>query len=209
MIDPIQKIDDATSLSRRTQSAVGLSFPFVLPLKTKVVVKMGESKEADADLQQKLSSGAVHDIAIQCPLSLGLDDQHLWSLPVDPIISISGKNTIIRRSVSKHSRDLNKNYTGTIKERWNQEDYYITIEGVIIGDTYQDMCDYVKTLRTKLEDGKKGLDVASDFLNNTMNITRIAVEDYEFPFTPGMENQKFTIKAYSDGIYSLLIPFKR
>lgn len=201
-MDPVQKIDDATSIARRSQIAAGYSLPPIVPLRTKVVVKTGQSADADADLKQRLESGTVRNIAIECPILLGLDGENLWTLPVDPIVSLSGKNIIIRRNVSKSKK------RGSVKERWSQDDWSITIDGVIIGETYEDMCDYVKTLREICERGKKGVDIVSDFLNNYMDIWRIAIEDYDFPFTPGMENQRFSIKAYSDDISDLLVEVK-
>ena len=201
-MDPIHEIDNATSIATRSQIATGLSLPPIVPFRTKVVVKTGQSADADADLKQRFENNKSANIAFSCPISLGLDDNSLWTLPVDPIVSLSGKNIIVRRNVSKSKK------RGSVKERWSQDDWSIIIEGVIIGETYADMCDYVKTLRELCENGKKGLDISSDFLNNYMDIWRIAIEDFDFPHTPGMENQRFTIKAYSDDIYDLLVEVK-
>ena len=40
---------------------------------------------------------------------------------------------------------------------------------------------------------------------NGAQITRIAIESFSFPHTAGAENQQFSIKAYSDDDFSLLI----
>src|SRR5690606_21160889 len=55
-------------------------------------------------------------------------------LPYEPMIDIKGKNNIIRRNVAKWRADIsNLDTIGSIKERWNQDDYEITITGVLIG----------------------------------------------------------------------------
>jgi hypothetical protein len=33
----------------------------------------------------------------------------------------------------------------------------------------------------------------------------MAIEDYALPFTKGVENQMYTIKAYSDDMFDLLV----
>jgi hypothetical protein len=37
------------------------------------------------------------------------------------------------------------------------------------------------------------------------NIERLVIEDFSLPFTKGVENQMYTIKAYSDDLFDLLI----
>ncbi len=44
------------------------------------------------------------------------------------MITISGSHTIIKRNVAKSNKMI-----GTVKERWSQNDYEITITGVLIG----------------------------------------------------------------------------
>jgi hypothetical protein len=58
-------------------------------------------------------------------------------------------------------------------------------------------------LREYLE-AAESVHIVCDLLNNVFEITRIAIESYDFPFTKGIENQAFTIKAYSDDNYQLL-----
>lgn len=202
MKDVVRKIDDSTSLSLRLQGALGFSLPPVIPLKETVVVKTLKDVEASADLQNRLRSGlkSLAEINYQTPVTLRLVDSKTsaFTLPVDPIISLSGKNIITRRYVSKGSGH------GSIKERWSEDDWDITITGVLIAVDAAYLGEMTKDLRELCENGKNGLDLTCDFLNSYFDIQRIAVESYEFPFTKGAENQMFTIKAYSDGIYSLL-----
>jgi hypothetical protein len=41
-------------------------------------------------------------------------------------------------------------------------------------------------------------------LLTTFNILKIAVESYSMSFTKGLENQMYTIKAYSDDAFDLI-----
>jgi hypothetical protein len=120
-----------------------------------------------------------------------------FQLPLDPLISISGKNIIRRRYVAKSKM------RGSIKETWSQDDYEITIAGLLQNDNPEWLNADIFDLTRYLE-AAEAIHVTCDLLNNVFNITRIAIESYEFPFTKGMENQAFTIKAYSDDNYQLL-----
>jgi hypothetical protein len=120
-----------------------------------------------------------------------------YQLPLDPLISISGKNIIRRRYVAKSKM------RGSIKERWSQDDYEITIAGLLQNEDQEYMNDDIFMLREILE-APEAVHIVCDLLNNVFDITRIAIESYDFPFTKGMENQAFTIKAYSDDHYQLL-----
>ena len=67
----------------------------------------------------------------QAPLSVKLESEaEWWMLPFDPVISVTGKNIIIRRNVLK----ADSNRRGSIKEIWSQDDYEINIAGVLIGE---------------------------------------------------------------------------
>jgi hypothetical protein len=120
-----------------------------------------------------------------------------FQLPLDPLISISGKNIIRRRYVAKSKM------RGSIKETWSQDDYEITIAGLLQNEDQGYLNDDIFTLREYLE-AAESVHIVCDLLNNVFDITRIAIESYDFPFTKGMENQAFTIKAYSDDNYQLL-----
>lgn len=114
----------------------------------------------------------------------------LLSLPV--IISVSGGNEIIRRTIAKA-----KDFQGTVKERWTKKDKEIKISGVIIGDesgVYPK--DEVKDLLSVCEHTNDVL-VYSKVLKY-LGITNIAILDWELTHTDGMENQEFSIRAVSD-----------
>ena len=120
-----------------------------------------------------------------------------FKFPIDPFISLSFKNSITRRQVSKGST------RGTIKERWTQDDVEITITGIFISDT----------IGTPIEvdhlyeyyDLHKAIQVQCSILNNpSIGINYIVIESIDLPFTKGMNNQAFQIKAYSDDVFHLL-----
>jgi hypothetical protein len=138
----------------------------------------------------------------QAPLSIKLEnDPEWWKLPFDPVMSVAGKNIIIRRNVLKI--DGSNNRRGSIKEIWSQDDYEVNIAGVLIGeDGKRPEADLMK-LRTYFE-AREPVLVSSE-LFRIFNIERLAIENYALPSTKGIENQTFTIKAYSDDMFELLI----
>lgn len=133
------------------------------------------------------------------PLKLkrtGTNDEW-FTLPFEPMISIAGKNNIIKRSIAKAPH-----FVGTIKEHWSQDDYSINITGTLFGDN--EIGDYQSTFpRTyfeKLRDqclSPTGLDVQCD-LFQLLGIQKIVVEDFTFPFSKGENVQAYTMKAISD-----------
>ena len=153
------------------------------------------------DLTQKQAMGKL----LQDSLSIRWEeegDNNWWKLPLDPIISIIGKNTLIRRNVLKINNSEG-NRRGTIKELWSQDDYEIQIAGLFMGENAQFPEQDIAKLRRYAE-GRKTLMVQSS-LFTLFNITKIAIEDYSIPFTKGIENQMYSIKAYSDDMHDLLI----
>jgi hypothetical protein len=138
----------------------------------------------------------------QAPLSIKLESEsEWWKLPFDPVMSVTGKNIIIRRNVLKI--DGSNNRRGSIKEIWSQDDYEVNIAGVLIGeDGKRPEADLMK-LRTYFEAREPIL--VSNELFRIFNIERLAIENYALPSTKGIENQTFTIKAYSNDMFELLI----
>ena len=125
-------------------------------------------------------------------------DTEFFTLPIEPLVTISGKNTIVRRAVAK-AKD-----GGTIKECWSQDDYEVTIQGVVTGgepDKYPEA--HVKRL-LELFDERQAIEVDQDVLL-TFGIKYLAIESVSFPHTNGINNQSYEIKAYSDNNAELLI----
>jgi hypothetical protein len=194
---PIEYINEITNVGKFSQSALGFAFPPIIPLKTVVVVKEAQDKDADEELQRRLKSGLVENTNWIVPLTFRTTDLGDFKLPLDPVIALSGKNIITRRYVNKSKT------RGTIKERWSEDDWEISITGVIIEENEELRLKHIGKLRSFCE--YAGTVEVICPLFNEMDITRIVIESYDFPFTRGIENQAFIIKAYSDESYTLLI----
>lgn len=161
--------------------------PFVLP-------PFWESAAmAEANAEQV----ARKNMPFSCPLAFSWETEppNWWVFPIDPVITISGSNNIVKRTPMKTAQG---NATrGTVKELWSQNDYDITISGLFINATDNKIPgnDLLK-LRSYCE-GRQTVLVMAD-LFSVFNIKRIAIESFDLPFTPGKANQQFTIKAVSD-----------
>lgn len=201
MTNPVDFIHEETNLAKHVTNALGYAQPMVLPFKDIVIVSgkqinVGSNPAVEAEAREGLAN--LGDNFFQCPLSFMIDGVE-WRLPVDPLVSVSGKNVIKRRYVAKSSN------RGSIKECWSQDDYDVNISGVIIAEDAVKLAEHLSNLR-KVCNMAESVEIVSEFLNNpsTFGINRIAIESYDFPFTKGLENQSFTIKAYSDDSYMLL-----
>ena len=144
------------------------------------------------------------------PMSLSIDEgATFFRLPYEPLISISGKNVIAKRRVAKWSEDKKDQLTGTIKERWSQDDYEITITGVLMGalikGNYADCFprDDFDKLKKVLTNAKE-IRVKCPPLE-LLGINYIVIDDFSFPFTKGENVQAYEIRACSDFSYNLLM----
>lgn len=145
------------------------------------------------------------------PFSFKGDDGVNYLLPYEPMISINGKNSIVRRKVAK-AKSIGtdgKTIGGTIKERWTQDDYEITITGVLIGSILtgnSEQCfpraDFARLVEYMTT--PKSLKVFCEPLQ-LLGINQIVIEEFSFPFTKGENVQAYEIKAYSDFDYKLLL----
>ncbi len=156
---------------------------------------------SDEELKETIVSNAL-GIPMSMPLQMKLvtsaDSAEFWTLPLEPLVSISGKNIIIKRYVNKSA------VRGSIKERWTQDDYSINIQGALINlnnpDAYPDAD--VRELRSFCE--ASSVYVASPLLE-IFGITRMVIEDYEFPHTSGISNQNYIIRAVSDDMEQIFL----
>jgi hypothetical protein len=134
------------------------------------------------------------------PVRLKLSsDKDFWLLPVEPLVTVGGGNVIAKRNVAKGKG------RGTIKERWSQDDYSVTIEGMLI--YYDDENTFPEEDLQKLRslcEAKEIIDVECDLLKY-FDISRICIEKFDFPFTKGEDIQHYTITGYSDDITDLLV----
>ena len=149
----------------------------------------------DEELSEIIRTNAL-GIPMTLPMELKSDgDSDWWLLPYEPIISINGKNVIVKKQISKGK------VRGSIKERWTQDDYSISISGILIGESSYPAED-VRKLRRMCESAK--LQVSCPLLE-VFSISQIVVESFDFPFTSGPQNQAYSISAVSDDMYKLLL----
>lgn len=159
------------------------------------VVKADGYQMPDLSKEQKAAAAFnANGQPMQVPLWMRLEGEEWWLLPYEPIVTVNGKNVIVKKQVSKGK------VRGSIKERWTQDDYQISISGILTGDTYPEKD--VKKLRRLCEAAK--VEVMSP-LFEIFSIDRIVIESFDFPFTSGPNNQGYTINASSDDIYKLLL----
>lgn len=136
-----------------------------------------------------------------------------YTLPWEPLISISGGAEIVKRSVAKISNaSTSTEYIGTVKERFSAKDYAITITGVLLGKNMTG--GYENTFPRKdfeaLRDyclHPKGLDVQCELLQ-LLGINRIVVESFNFPFSKGEEVQAYELQCLSDFTADFLLEIK-
>lgn len=151
----------------------------------------------EAELEDMIRTNAL-GVPMRFPLEISLVDQEDWWLvPIEPLITLTGRNIIVRRQVSKGK------IRGSIKERWTQDDYQVKIEGALMDLKRDDYPrDDVQKLRNFCEAAKLKVHCP---LFEIFSINQIVVESYDFPFTKGIQNQQYTINAYSDDTYKLLL----
>lgn len=152
---------------------------------------------SDAELEDVVRTNAT-GVPMVLPLRFQLEESGAqeWLFPMEPMISVNGQNILVRRNVSKSK------IRGSIKERWTQDDYSVRIEGILMGmDGKYPEADVAK-LRSFCEAGHVK---ALNPLLEIFGISQLAIESWDIPFTSGTINQNYTIQAYSDDIYKLLL----
>lgn len=152
---------------------------------------------SDAELEDVVRTNAT-GVPMVLPLRFQLEEPGAqeWLFPMEPMISVNGQNILVRRNVSKGK------IRGSIKERWTQDDYSVRIEGILMGmDGKYPEADVAK-LRSFCEAGHVK---ALNPLLEIFGISQLAIESWDIPFTSGTINQNYTIQAYSDDIYKLLL----
>lgn len=152
---------------------------------------------SDAELEDVVRTNAT-GVPMILPLRFQLEESGAqeWLFPIEPMISVNGQNILVRRNVSKGK------IRGSIKERWTQDDYSVRIEGILMGmDGKYPEADVAK-LRSFCEAGHVK---ALNPLLEIFGISQLAIESWDIPFTSGTINQNYTIQAYSDDIYKLLL----
>lgn len=152
---------------------------------------------SDEELEEVVRTNAL-GVPMVMPLRFQLEESGAkeWLFPLEPMISLNGQNIIVRRHVSKGS------IKGSIKERWTQDDYTVRIEGILMSREGKYPEEDVATLKNFCEAGHVK---ALCPLLEIFGISQLAIESWDIPFTTGLTNQNYTITAYSDDIYKLLL----
>lgn len=169
-----------------------------------MVEKAATFKNEAKEMSDSELKALIRHNALGYPMVMPLDIQvpgknKMWTFPWEPLITLKGKNVITRRRVAKSEK------RGTIKEYWTQDDYEINIQGMIMDCINERRYpkEEVDILR-KICEARQSLRVNCDILE-LFGIGQIVIEDYDIPFTKGENAQGFTLKAYSDDLYDLLI----
>lgn len=152
---------------------------------------------SDAELEEVVRTNAL-GVPMVMPLRFQLEESGAkeWLFPIEPMISINGQNILVRRHVNKGT------IKGSIKERWTQDDYTVRIEGILMSRDGKYPDEDVATLKNFCEAGHVK---ALCPLLEIFGISQLAIESWDIPFTTGVTNQNYTITAYSDDIYKLLL----
>lgn len=152
---------------------------------------------SDAELEDVVRTNA-RGVPMVMPLRFQLEEAGAedWLFPVEPMVSVNGQNILVRRHVSKGS------VKGSIKERWTQDDYTVRIEGILMSEDGKYPSADVTRLKNFCEAGH--VKVLCPLLE-IFGISHLAIENWDIPFTSGVTNQNYTITAYSDDIYKLLL----
>lgn len=152
---------------------------------------------SDAELEEVVRTNAL-GVPMAMPLRFQLEESGSkeWLFPIEPMISLNGQNILVRRHVSKGT------IKGSIKERWTQDDYTVRIEGILMSREGKYPEEDVTRLKNFCEAGHVK---ALCPLLEIFGISQLAIESWDIPFTTGVTNQNYTITAYSDDIYKLLL----
>jgi len=182
---------------------IGPVLPPYFPVSKVFVSPNGQYTEfeslSDEQLTETIRANALGIPMVQ-PLEIKKPDEpDFWLLPLEPLITIKGKNFIVKRNVIK------KKHRGSIKEYWSQDDYSIDINGMLITPDSDDIYpeDDVRRLR-ELCEAQTALEIKSPLLN-IFDVFRVVVEYFDFYSTKGANTQAYTLKCTSDDLYDLLI----
>lgn len=160
----------------------------------KPVKKFDPNSDAARNLTDTVKATGIKMVA---PVRIGLkrDGSDIWTLPIEPLVSISASKTIVRRNIAKAKG------VGSVKEQWNQDDYEISIEGSLQGEIgkYPE-ADFSK-LQNLLKAGQSL--VIQGLLFDLLGIGQLCIEKWAYPSTPGIENQNYTFSGFSDQDFEL------
>lgn len=183
----------------KAMGSYGAIPPYILTDKHRRSEPVGIDPGYELDRQMaRREFQALGKLTSVMPMQVKLKSDSEWfEFAIEPLVTVSGKNTIIRRKVAKSSMK------GTIKERWSQDDYQITIQGILCNPEDEYPEGELKAL-LRIFDERQHIEVKHGLLG-MFDISHLAVESVNFPHTKGLNNQNFEIKAYSDTSFELLM----
>jgi len=165
-------------------------------------------KNAGLGALQGASAVTLNGVDMKMPFRIGFTERSLWLLPIEPIVSVSGRKIITRRKVSKQSNPegagSGKKLKGSIKECWSTDDYTIQIKGTLCDANTPD--ELPAHMISKLNDmcrQNRSLIVDCKLLDS-LGIHNMLVQDIEFPPTKGISRQDYIIRGISDADFELL-----
>ncbi|GAB3734921.1 DUF6046 domain-containing protein [Spirosoma lituiforme] len=137
-------------------------------------------------------------VTMQCPVRLGFkkDGSDLWTIPLEPTVTVRLKKTIVRRNIAKAVG------SGSVKEAWNMDDYDIRVSGLLqsseIGKFPERELSKLKSFLTPM----KSIVIRCQILD-IFGVNLMAIESADFDHTAGLENQLYTFSGYSDQYFEL------
>lgn len=174
---------------------IGLPTPFY---KNAEGVKKGEDYSFDNILADPVyTDGLNHKglMGIEFFMPVALNG---YQLPLEPVISISGKKTIIETPLTGNTR------RGTVKEIITTDDYEVKIRGIIINETANDY-PYTEVAKLReLFEKNEALTIVNA-LTNLFEIKNIVIKSLDLPEMVGVQNaQAYTLSCVSDEDFLLI-----
>ena len=164
-----------------------------------IAIQLGDLSEISQELDYRETIKTT-GIVMQCPVRLGekRNGSDLWTLPLEPTISVKASKTVVRRNIAKSSG------VGTVKEQWSQNDYEISISGLLQSseiNAYPEA--HLSKLQSLLAKGKS-LVIRCKLLD-VIGVGLVCIDSWEFPATAGIENQEYSFSGFSDEDFDLVI----
>ncbi len=132
------------------------------------------------------------------PLTIVNPSGEDWTFPVEPIISVTSRKIIVKTPMPSLG--------GTVKEEILEDDYAITIRGILLNE---DNDSYPVDQIARLEELKRttgGLEVINKLLNQGFGIMRMTIEQITYEGREQSQTQQsFVISALSDRPVELVI----
>lgn len=140
-------------------------------------------------------------VQMQMPFRLGSTERNLWLLPYEPLVAVRMRNVITRRLIAK----MKKGGFGSVKESWAKDDYEILISGMLhnASNPNELPIEQITRLDSLCSSGEPLITDCA--LLAALGISQIVPENLEFPPTPGIGYQAYTLRAFSDSNFNLLI----